>query len=416
MYKAAAYKKGKIYHWTSPDGNTFISHPASQKGFFQDASLLSMNPFRRKWLYFVKANYMTQVRTQLYSEIDIQDFGNFTMGPGYCPLSGKWFGEEFKKNPYSIWKGLGCLVEPPSDTYQPNRFQSPVFNCADSADTDFENDYLDSYCARNFYIPKRLTDIYFSVAFAYESIMVLLMPIHSKWNSKAPKIHYPHLGWSRDGFHYSRVPPIEGHTKRPKHGYIDVSSIPSNLTKKGTFLEWKPIGNSFLVKDDSLYAYLTHYGHSKTYDETWDRKRSTRHYDFLENYVSIFKFRRDGFVHLETSSQKQLLVTEILTVKTAKYLFINANASFGNVRVQIVRPNGSIFKPWSNAFTFDKTRHLVQWPKFVGNTVELLQKKKFVLVFELSRCALYSFWFSRSKSGASGGFVQSYEENQFRHD
>ena len=269
MYKAAAYKRGKIYHWTSPDGNNFTEHPASQKGFFQDASLLSMNPFRRKWLYFVKANYMTQVRTQLYSEVDIEDFGEFNFGPGYCPLSGKWFGEDFRKNPYSIWKGLGCLVEPPSDTYQPNRFQSPVFSCADSADADFDNDYLDSYCARDFYIPKRLTDIYFSVAFAYESIMVLLMPIHSKWNSKAPKIHFPHLGWSRDGFHYSRVPPVKGQTKRPRHGYIDVSSIPSNWTKDRTFIEWKPIGNSFLVMGDSLYVYVGHYWLNKGYIENF---------------------------------------------------------------------------------------------------------------------------------------------------
>ena len=97
-------------------------------------------------------------------------------------------------------------------------------------------------------------------------------------------------------------------------------------------------------------------------------------------------------------------------------LFINANASFGDVRVQITWINGSTVKPWSNAFASDSTRHLVQWPTFVGNTVELLQKEKFVLVFELSRCALYSFWFSRSESGASGGFVQSSEENQFRHD
>ena len=399
----------RLLHYISPDGITFKPYLEKVGGFFQDASTVNLNPFRRKWLYFIKANYMTQVRTTLYHEVDVQKFGILNFGPGYCPFT-MTGGYLFDMKPYRTWKSLGCLLEPPGNTYQPNRFQSPVFMCADSADKNFDNTYLDYYGKKDYYVPKRLTDIYYSVAFAYESIMISLFPVHSKWNSKAPKDFFPHLGWSRDGFHYSRVPPEQGQTKRPESGYIDLSSIPSTLTKKYKFVEWKPLGNSFVVEGDLMYSYIFHYGLESTYNETWDRLRTERYYDFLVPFLSIFKFRRDGLVHLESNDLKQLVVTEILTVKTAKYLFINANASSGSVRIKIDWVNGSTFKPWSRMFSSDDTRHLVQWPVPLDSTLDLLQGQKFVLHFELSMCALYSFWFSNNESGASGGFVQSSSE------
>ena len=401
QYKAMIYNDGRLLHFTSEDATNFKLTRYNISGFFQDASTLCLNPFRRKWVYFLKANYLTLIRTQLYSEANIESFGNHDVGLGFCPL----IQPGLDMNAYTSWKSLGCLIQPGTDTYRPNIFPSPLFMCPDAADADFENTILDKYGKPETYAKKRMTDIYYTVAFAYESVMIAALSIHTKWNSKAPKDLTPHLGFSRDGFHYSRQPPEKGKVKRPNTGYIDVSSIPSSVMNTAGFHEWKPAGNAFVVMGDSIYTYLNHYGYWENYNETQYRQRPGRDSRFLKNFISVFKFRRDGFVYLETREQKQLLVTEILTVSAAKYLFINAKAVSGSLRVQIVWHDGTIFKPWSNEFSDDQTRYMVQWATNVGNTVELLDGKNFVLIFELSDCAFYSFWFSDSESGTSGGHI-----------
>ena len=74
---------------------------------------------------------------------------------------------------------------------------------------------------------RRLTDTYAMAQYAYESMMLGHALIHYGYNRQAPKKSDIHLAWSRDGFHYERLPAAER-----GRGLLDLASIPADQQKR----------------------------------------------------------------------------------------------------------------------------------------------------------------------------------------
>ncbi len=406
----------KMRHMTSPDGKVWTVVKKPSLGFVQDASTVAMNPFRKKWIYHLKTNYMTMVRVQAYHEVDMlpsSNFGDQQYGLGPCPLLDC---TKFDMDPYRKWKALGCLIEPPSENYAPNSVGAPIFIYADNADANFVNDPLDKLSEPEYYIPKRQTDIYFSVSFPYESLMLNFRAVHSQWNSMAPKVHFVHLSWSLDGFHYTRVPAPPGQKKRDKYGLLDLETMPEMYEKlkikRSRWLEWKPVGGGPVIQGDNMLLYMAPIG----FDPVWtdeDSRTSRDHYHQIHFGYTVWKMRRDGFAFLRAKGEEETIITEILTMGSHKrYLFLNVEpepesfteVSTHTVRVRIDDANGKEILPYSNPMTNNSTMQMVRWQNFPLDAFSRCQEKNFVLSFKLTRFRIYSFWASNCLSGESDGW------------
>lgn len=115
--------------------------------------------------------------------------------------------------------------------------------------------------------------------------------------------------------------------------------------------------------------------------------------------------RRDGFASMDTNGAGTL-TTKALTF-SGNRLFVNADASKGTLAVEIVGLDGQAHPSFprgrSLAVRGDKTCQEVKWQG--KHDLSQLSKQPVKLRFHLTNASLYSFWISRSKSGASDGYV-----------
>ena len=113
--------------------------------------------------------------------------------------------------------------------------------------------------------------------------------------------------------------------------------------------------------------------------------------------------RRDGFASMSGSG---VLETKPLTVqKPIRYLFVNADASAGSLRAELLDRDG---KPLQGYTAEDcvpvmenSTKLRLQWRG--GEDVALLQNQPFRIRFLIDHAHLFAFWLSPSEDGASGG-------------
>lgn len=192
------------------------------------------------------------------------------------------------------------------------------------------------------------------------------------------------LGYSRDGFHFSR----------PSH-------IPfmANDTSEGAW-NWgnmQSIGGVPLIVGDSLYFYCSG---RRLNDIMWDSYTST----------GLAKLRRDGFVSMKAGKEEEgTLKTEPISFD-GKYLFVNADVpgKKSQLLVEVLDEKGNPIEGFTKADCLglkktDSTKAMMTWKN--NKDLSSLAGKPVRLKFYLKDGDLYSFWISPWASGESRGYT-----------
>lgn len=216
---------------------------------------------------------------------------------------------------------------------------------------------------------------------AYESLMIGLFSIWRGQPKDRAKPNELCIGFTRDGFHWSRP------THEP---FIPVSE---------TYGDWnwaniQSAGGCCLVVDDKLYFYVS--ARKGVKGETTSGVCST----------GLAMSRRDGFASMDADSSAGALTTRPIIFK-GKHLFVNADASKGEVRVEVLDKEGNMLPGYTaeacTPLKADTTRSKVTW----NGKADLgeLAGKPVRFRFHVRNAKLYSFWVTPSESGASHGYV-----------
>ncbi len=193
------------------------------------------------------------------------------------------------------------------------------------------------------------------------------------------------LGYSRDGFHFSR----------PSHVPFMANDTTDGAWNWGNM---QSIGGVPLIVGDSLYFYCSG---RRLNDIMWDSYTST----------GLAKLRRDGFVSMGTGGAKKGTLTTEPIEFDGEYLFVNADlaAKGAEMTVEVLDRDGNPLSEFSgkNAVPLkkvDSTRLAVTWRD--ADSLASLKGKPVRLRFNLTRGAeLYAFWISPWKTGESRGYT-----------
>ncbi|MCM1139232.1 MAG: hypothetical protein NC453_11740 [Muribaculum sp.] len=191
------------------------------------------------------------------------------------------------------------------------------------------------------------------------------------------------LGYSRDGFHFSR----------PSHVPFMANDTTDGAWNWGNM---QSVGGVPLIVGDSLYFYCSG---RRLNDIMWDSYTST----------GLAKLRRDGFVSMHADKNGGTLTTEPITFD-GEYLFVNVAAPTkkGSLTVEVLDRDGNPIESFSgkNAIPLkriDSTKAIVEFKD--GNSLAALKDQPVRLKFNLVDGDLYSFWVSPWTSGESRGYT-----------
>lgn len=186
------------------------------------------------------------------------------------------------------------------------------------------------------------------------------------------------IGYSRDGYHWDRP---------DMNRFLGVSDTTGQWNDGNI----QSIIGSPLVVGDSLYFYCSG---RKTNTVFWDSHMST----------GLAKLRRDGFASLNAGSTEGTVTTRNLTFN-GKYLFVNADASNGQLRAEVLDKNGDVISSYSKeeckTVKINGTKIKIAWNKH-DSLEEIPETAK--IRFYLSDASIYSFWVSEWATGESGGY------------
>lgn len=191
------------------------------------------------------------------------------------------------------------------------------------------------------------------------------------------------LGYSRDGFHFSR----------PSHEPFMANNPTDGAWNWGNM---QSVGGVPLIVGDSLYFYCSG---RRLNDIMWDSYTST----------GLARLRRDGFVSMNAGKDEGTLLTEPI-VFDGRYLFVNADVAGKKsaLYVEIVDEDGNAIEGYTKKeckplTKTDSTKAMVSWK----NNADLaaLAGKPVRLRFYLRDGDLYSFWISPWESGESRGYT-----------
>ena len=276
----------------------------------------------------------------------------------------------------------------------------------------------------------RACDLYHLEAIAYESILVgQLAILNASEIDGICKSTELHVAFSRDGVHWSRAdsdlpePPSvsDGGTLRPatraRQPLIGTSVL-------GRYRQ--PIAGNVLVVGDELFVY---YGGVRTAVHSCPQSKSAparvmsccdAQRGALSEETALAVLRRDGFASLTSptsSAEAVTVVTRPLRFSRGAFLFVNADATHGELRVAVERvggrgapPNARTLSPFTTEACVplrhvNRTKIQVFWRGTRADELRQLEGAPFRLTFVLRRASLFSFWVTMSPDGHSGGFV-----------
>ena len=240
---------------------------------------------------------------------------------------------------------------------------------------------------------KRIPQLYNLDAVAYESLMLGMYEIHhGPENDKCektglPKITELNFAYSRDGFHWhrpDRTPAIRAERRDVwDRGYV------------------QSLGNVCCVRGDRLWFYYSGFqGDASKTGKFWLRNGM---YD--RGATGVAFLRRDGFASMDAGDTPGTLTTRPVLF-TGTHLFVNAVASRGELRAEILDEAGKPIEPFTlascRALQADSTIAPLTWN---GGDLSVLRRRPVRLRFTLQNGSLYSFWVSRDDSGRSDGYV-----------
>jgi len=189
-----------------------------------------------------------------------------------------------------------------------------------------------------------------------------------------PKINEICLGFSRDGWHWSRP---------DRQAFLTVSGD----TKAWNFGNVQSVGGICLIVKEHLYFYV-----------------SGRHPK--GNTTGLALLRRDGFASMDADGDGGTLTTRLIEFK-GKYLFVNVDNPDGELRVEVLDRDGGVIAPFSSEncvpISADTTLTPVSWKKTADLSKVAGRPVRFR--FHLKNGKVYAFWVSQDTSGASCGYV-----------
>lgn len=231
--------------------------------------------------------------------------------------------------------------------------------------------------------------IYNFDAIPYESIM---LGFYSAWAGPENRVceqegiqkrNVLSLGYSRDGFHFSR----------PTHQPF------MNVNESEGAWNWgnmQSVNGVPLIVGDSLYFYCSG---RRLNDIMWDSYTST----------GLAKLRRDGFVSMHAGAGEGSLTTEPI-VFDGKYLFVNADVKGRKAQllVEVLDADGNPVEGYAKADCTgvkrtDSTKAMITWRNH--EDLSALAGQPVRLRFYLKDGDLYSFWISPWPTGESRGYT-----------
>lgn len=311
----------------SPDGIHW-SDPPLLTGSCGDRSTVFWNPFRKLWVYSLRHGWGLPRRRRYW------EAANLETGPK--------------------WQQIG---------------EPRIWVSADNLDP--QRDDLK--------VPAQLYNL---DCIAYESLLLGLFTI---WRGQPENREKPNelcIGYSRDGWSWSRP------DRRP---FCPVSETPGDWN----FSNVQSAGGCCLVVGDKLYFYVS--GRGGTGKTRLDGQSSV---------TSLATLRRDGFVSMNAGADAGILTTHPVRF-SGRHLFVNAAAKEGELRAEILNEAGQPIPPFTleNCSTFndDKTAAALAWKG--ADNLRPLVGQPVRIRFSLRNGQLYSFWVTSDPSGASYGFV-----------
>jgi hypothetical protein len=224
----------------------------------------------------------------------------------------------------------------------------------------------------------------------YESVLLGLFSIWRGEYDTREKINDVTVGFSRDGFHW---------TRDDRTPFIPVSEAPGSWN----WANIQSAGGGCVIVGDKLYFYVS--GRQGEPGTNRPGVCST----------GLATLRRDGFASMDwrKDDPRPRLVSRsgfkggYLTTRTITFggghLFVNADVA-GELRAEVIDATGQAIAPFTRencvAVRGDRTRSRVTW---AGGSLEQLAGRKVKLRFWLEEARLYAFWISRWATGESSG-------------
>ena len=334
-------KEWQLVYKYSRDGIHWSKEPAAVSGPVGDHTNAHYNPFRRKWVVQVRYTDPGQGRARAYVENN---------DPAEATRLAR------HKDPSLVpWLAADRL-----DPHNPNPSRAAI--------------------------PPQL---YQFDTIAYESLM---LGYFSVWqgpeNGECARLHIQKrnevlLGYSRDGFHYSRPDrrPVFPATEAP--GAWNWGNVQS-------------AAGAVIVVGDRLYLYFTGRDLPREKEKFWDGYVNT----------GLAFLRRDGFASMDSIGQEGTLTTRPVSFR-GKYLFVNVRCPQGELRAEVLDAKGVPLAPFTRdrceSVMVDRTLQRITW-KGAGDLSQLAGKQvRFRFYLRLGE--LYAFWVTPDTSGASHGYV-----------
>jgi hypothetical protein len=334
-FKLAFYYDTYLMLYDSPDGVHW--QPRGRTGRVGDRTTFFYNPFRKVWVFSVRDAGGGQDRVRRYFE-----------SPQFIPRA--------------QWSDAQAVLWTRADTSDPRR---PEFN-----------------------VPAELYNL---DCVAYESIVLGLFTIFRGERTEREKPNDICVGYSRDGFHWSRP---------DRQRFIAVSERVGDWN----WANVQSAGGCCLVVGDRLYFYVS------------GRRGVPGSSDPGVCSTGLATLRRDGFVsmddreddhavRLQSALPRGTLVTRPVTFN-GRVLFVNASVA-GELRVEVLDRQGDVLPPYTAARCMpvngDRTKMAVSWEGV--RDLSPLAGRPVRFRFSLQSGSLYAFWVSPSASGESRGFV-----------
>lgn len=216
---------------------------------------------------------------------------------------------------------------------------------------------------------------------AYESILLGLFSI---WRGQAEDRAKPNeicVGYSRDGFHWSRP---------DRQAFIPVSERYGDWN----WANVQSAGGCCLVVGNELWFYVS--GRS---GRAGSRASGV-------SAMGLARLRRDGFVSMDAGPEGGTLTTRRVRFR-GRHLFVNLDAPQGSLRVEVLDAAGQPVAPFTAAncrpVKGNATLLPVHWRS--ARDLSAVAGKAVRFRFHLQRGRLYAFWVSPEASGASHGYV-----------
>jgi hypothetical protein len=228
-------------------------------------------------------------------------------------------------------------------------------------------------------------------AVAYESLMVGAFYVHLGPDNKIcsqgkfPKITEIKLGFSRDGFHWERP---------DRRAFIPASRVEGTWDRAYVH---STAGVFYIDGNDQLvFPYCSFSGVAP----------DGNHGIYSGASVGLATLRRDGFASMDAGESTGTLTTRPLEFQ-GQYLFVNVDCPDGELRAELLDEAGQVIAPYTleNCQPIQADTHLAQLKWSGAASAHPSGGKPVRVRFSLRNGRLYSFWFSGSPSGASGGYL-----------